>query len=135
MNTGHFAGRIGQAAEIRHTPGGNVVAGFSLAVDVRKGGEKQTLWIDCSIWGDRAEKLAPYLTKGASVAVAGDVGVRTYEKRDGTHAASITCNVRDLTLLGGGRDQEASEDRPRAQAPQRQAQQQPPDLGTDDIPF
>lgn len=115
MNTGHFAGRIGRDAELRYTQSGKQVAGFSLAVDERRGGEKSTLWIDCSIWGERAEKLAGYLSKGTSVAVAGEVGVRTYEKRDGGMTASLTLNVRELTLLGGGGERE---ERP-ARAPVR----------------
>ena len=108
MNQAHFAGRIGRPAELRHTPNGKAVAGFSLAVDERKGGEKSTLWIDCSVWGDRAEKLAQYLTKGTCIAVAGEVGVRTYEARDGSTKSALTCNVRELTMLGGTRASDAA---------------------------
>lgn len=113
MNQAHFAGRIGRPAELRHTPNGKAVAGFSLAVDERKGGEKSTLWIDCSVWGDRAEKLAGYLTKGTCIAVAGEVGVRTYEARDGSTRSTLTCNVRELTLLGGKRDESTHHAEPR----------------------
>jgi single-strand DNA-binding protein len=140
MNIGNFAGRIGQDAEIRYTGGGQQVAGFSLAVDQRKGGEKSTLWLDCSIWGERAEKLAPYLTKGTPVAVAGEIGVRTYEKRDGTTQATITVNVRELTLLGKGGGSEGGESAaaPRAQPqskPQASAPAQADGFDDDDIPF
>lgn len=133
MNQAHFAGRIGRPAELRHTPNGKAVAGFSLAVDERKGGEKSTLWIDCSVWGDRAEKLAGYLTKGTCIAVAGEVGVRTYEARDGGTKSALTCNVRELTLLGGGErtTERAPEPRHTPRAPVVPVH----DTLDDDIPF
>ena len=113
MNQATFAGRLGRDSELRHTGAGTAVLGFSLAVDQHRKGEKTTLWIDCSIWGDRAEKLAQYLTKGTCIAVAGEVGVRTYEARDGSTRATLTCNVRELTLLGGKRDESTPHAEPR----------------------
>jgi single-stranded DNA-binding protein len=70
-------------------------------VDIGRGENKQTLWVDCSLWGDRAQKLGPYLTKGKQVALAGDFNLRTYAKKDGTPGAAITCDVQRLTLMGG----------------------------------
>ena len=114
MNNATFAGRIGRDAEVRHTGGGKPVAGFSLAVDEYAGqGEKKTLWIDCSLWGDRAEKLAQYLAKGTPVAVSGQVGIRVYES-NGQTKSTLTLRVAELTLLG---KPEGS----REQAPSRQA--------------
>lgn len=121
MNNATFAGRIGRDAETRHTQGGNSVTGWSLAVDEYAGqGERRTLWIDCSMWGERGEKLAEYLTKGKPVAVVGQIGVRTYESNGETRAA-ITLNVRDVTLLGGNQDGEGRD----RQAPQQQRREQP----------
>ena len=108
MNQAFFAGRLGRDSELRHTGAGTAVLGFSLAVDQHRKGEKTTLWVDCSIWGDRAEKLAQYLTKGACVAVAGEVGIRVFDGRDGSTKAALTCNVREVTMLGGKRDSDAA---------------------------
>jgi single-strand DNA-binding protein len=102
MNYGHFAGRLGRDAELRATPSGQSVANFVIAVDTGWGDNKKTLWVDCALWGDRAEKLTQYLTKGKAVSVSGDVDLRTYEKKDGSGGASITCNVQRVTLQGGG---------------------------------
>lgn len=111
MNLGTFAGRIGRDAEIRFTQGGTAVAGFSLAVDERRGGEKTTLWVDCSVWGERAEKLAEYLVKGTALVVAGQVGARAYEKGGEVHAV-VTLKVQELTFMGGGAGGEGGGDRP-----------------------
>ena len=102
MLTLNLAGRLGRDAELRSTPSGKSVANFSVAVDVRRGQEKTTQWIDCAIWEKRAEALAPYLKKGTAVAVSGDLSVRQYDKRDGGHGVAVECAVRELTLLGGG---------------------------------
>lgn len=106
MNSCTFAGRIGKDAVLRTTPNGDVVLGFSVAVDERRGQEKTTLWIDCSLWGKRAEALAPYLGKGQSVCVSGQIGTRTHEGK-----AYLTLRVSEVTLLG---QRQQAEHTPRA---------------------
>lgn len=142
MNNATFAGRIGRDAELRSTRDGKSVANFSLAVDEYAGqNERKTLWVDCSMWGERAAKLAQYLTKGTPVAVSGQVGIRTYESNGETRAA-LTLRVSEVTLLGGradGNDREG--ERTRQQNTQRQQRTQetrqapPADDFEDDIPF
>lgn len=101
MNCCTFAGRLGRDAEVRHTQSGQSVTGFAIAVDEYAGkGERRTLWVDCSMWGERGEKLAAYLTKGAAVAVSGQVGIQTFDGRNGPQS-KITLRVADVTLLGG----------------------------------
>lgn len=134
MNNATFAGRIGRDAEVRHTSGGKPVAGFPLAVDEYAGqGEKKTLWVDCSMWGERAEKLAQYLAKGVPVAVSGQVGLRTYES-NGQTKASLTLRVAELTLLGKAEGREQAPGRT-ANKSKQTAQQAPADDFEDDIPF
>jgi single-strand DNA-binding protein len=137
MNYGHFAGRLGRDAELRYTQDSKPVANFVLAVDTGWGDRKETLWIDCSLWGERAEKLQPHLVKGKQLTVSGDIGLRTFQKRDGSTGATITLNVQRLTLQGGGEQRPAAAPAPAAPPPQRPAP--PPPSGgdpfNDDIPF
>ena len=74
-----IAGNIGKSAELRKTGNGDQVAGFSVAVDDGFADKKRTLWFDVSIWGNRAETLAPMLTKGGKVCVTGDLSTREHE--------------------------------------------------------
>lgn len=112
MNCCTFAGRLGRDAEVRHTQSGQSVTGFAIAVDEYAGkGERRTLWVDCSMWGERGEKLAQYLTKGASVSVSGQVGINTFDGRNGPQS-KLTLRVADVTLLGGKQDAPRSEPRP-----------------------
>lgn len=98
-----FPGRLGADGELRTTQSGEKVLGFRVANDVGFGDRKTTQWVDCSIWGRRAESLAPHLTKGKSVVVSGEVTLREYEKRDGTRGAGLSVRVAEIDFTGGAR--------------------------------
>lgn len=91
MNNLTIAGTIGKDAELRTTPQGKKVAGFSVAVS--KGRDKPTIWFDCSIWGERAEKVAQYIQKGGRITVSGEVDARCHNDK-----AYLQIFVRDFTL-------------------------------------
>ena len=96
MNTLTIAGNIGRDAELRTTQGGKKVANFPVAVSGRRKEDPPT-WFDCSLWGDRADKLAQYIRKGDKIAVVGEVSAREHNGK-----AHLQINVRDLTFMGGG---------------------------------
>jgi single-strand DNA-binding protein len=134
--------RIGKDAEVRYTPGGAAVANVSLAFTYGKKGDdgkRPTQWVDASLWGQRVESLAPYLTKGKQiVAYLEDVHIQTYTKGDGTQASKMAARIADLEFVAGAEQAE-----PRQAAPQRQQERQPApqsqgsgfDDMDDDIPF
>lgn len=95
MNNYSAVGRVGRDAQVRHTAGGDAVVGFSLAVDSGYGPKKQTLWFDVSLWGHRAEKIAPYIRKGDRIAVQGEIGTREHEGK-----TYLTLRAADVTLIG-----------------------------------
>ncbi|GEM_PF-337608 len=105
MNVWTFTGRLGADGELRTTQSGEKVLGFRVANDVGFGERKTTQWVDCSIWGRRAESLAPHLTKGKSVVVSGEVTLREYEKRDGTRGAGLSVRVAEIDFTGGAREE------------------------------
>ncbi len=136
-----LAGRLGRDAEVRMTPSGKSVCGFSVAVDVRKGQEKVTQWVDCTIWEKRGEALAPYLKKGQAVAITGELGVRQYEGKNGAGVA-VECNVREITLQGSSQpgsqapttEQRAQVERSASTPAKPAAPPSDPEFN-DDIPF
>ena len=116
-------GRIGRDAEQRQTQGGTAVAGFPVAVDVGFGDNKTTLWLDASIWGKRAESgLIQYLVKGQQVWVAGEIGTREYQKRDGTQGFAVTLKVQEISLAGSPQGQQQPRQQPQQNYQQAQAQ-------------
>ena len=94
-----IAGNIGKSAELRKTGNGESVAGFSVAVDDGFGDKKRTLWFDVSIWGKRAETLAPMLTKGGKVCVTGDLSTREHEGK-----TYLTLRASEVTLMSARQD-------------------------------
>lgn len=114
MNVWTFTGRLGADAELRNTQSGEKVLNFRAANDVGFGERKTTQWVDCSIWGRRAEALASHLTKGTQVVISGEVTIREFEKRDRTRGSCLSVRVNDIDLIGGGHNGERGEARPGA---------------------
>jgi single-strand DNA-binding protein len=92
---------LGRDSEIRQLPSGALVLSFTAANNIGFGDKQQTIWVRCSMFGARGEKLSQYLTKGTKVWVTGELTVREYNGNDGATKYSIELNVRDLALLGG----------------------------------
>lgn len=121
--------RVGKDAVTRFTQNGKAVTGFSAAFDNGWGDKKQTVWLDCSAWGERYQKVAEYITKGKQLVVEGNIGTREHEGK-----TYITLDVTDIKLCDGKRDGE----QPKRQDAPRQSNSPPPESGgfeDDDIPF
>ena len=114
--------RLGKDAVVRSTSAGKQVTGFSAAFDNGWGDRKQTVWLDCSAWGDRYPKIADYLLKGTQVVLEGNIGTREHEGK-----TYLTLDVSDIKLTGKPDDSQAR------QAPQRDgivpAREPAPDRG------
>lgn len=124
-------GRLGRNAELRHTSGGDSVLAFSVAEDVGFGPNKRTQWVNCSLFGRRAEgKLGEHLKKGQQVVVFGVVSLREYTGRDGGAKASLNCYVTDVILVGSKRDSAA----PAAQGEAHDGAPAPP-IPDDEVSF
>jgi len=136
-----FTGNLGHAASLRDVEkadhsGTTPVVNFSIAVRRGWGEREETMWYDCSWWGERAAKAAQWLVKGKQVLVEGEPSVRTWEKRTGGTAAGIVVRVSTLEFLGGAKSEGAE---------QRQAERGTAPTGSDvgkkaaendqDVPF
>lgn len=97
MNIISIAGKLGRDAEVKYLPDGTAVANFTVADD--QGRAKPAIWWRCQLFGKRAESLAPYLIKGASVTVGGSVSEREYEK-DGAKVKAQDVRVSEVALQG-----------------------------------
>lgn len=92
-------GYVGNNATVKHI-GEHVAVHFDVAVPAFKK-EDDATWFRCNWWGQRAEKCAPYLSKGTPVFVEGEVGFKTWDARDGALKIDLTVRVQDVVLLGG----------------------------------
>ena len=93
------SGRFTKDADLRFTASGTAVLNFTLATDVGFGDSKHPVFIGCSLFGKRAESLAPHILKGGAATVSGNGDLRTWESNN-KHGAEVTINVQDVDLQG-----------------------------------
>lgn len=131
MNLMTFTGNLGRDAEHRDVSG-TAVINMVVAVKSGYGDKEQTLWMDCAIWGKRAEgQLIDYLKKGQRVSVSGELGTREYDK-DGQTRTALTIRVGHIGLegkseaaqQGGGYQQQPANQQSQQHQPQPQGHQQ-----------
>lgn len=87
-------GNIGRDPEVKDV-GSSQVCNFSLAA---KTGKDETTWINCAVWGKRADTAMQYLRKGSAITVAGRGKLRTYQKKDGSEGQTLEMDVNEFTL-------------------------------------
>jgi len=131
MNCLNFTGNLGSDADLRQTPNGKSVANFSVAMTSGWGDRKVTTWVRCALWGDRANSVVQYLTKGKTVAVTGEASLREWES-NGKSGVSFECNVSNVTLCGDKRQGDSAQ--PQVSQPQPVVAGGAGDID-DDIPF
>ena len=127
LNQVSVSGNLGADAELRSTKGGTPVLTFVLAVNERvkqadgTWGDRAS-WIDCVLFGTRAQALADWLRKGSKVAVQGRLRTSTWE-RDGVSHKRTEVVVEEVDLMTVRRDK------------QQGAAQDAPGVYDADIPF
>lgn len=81
MNIIEIMGNLGSDPVTRFTGSGQEVTSFTMATNVKKGESTVTIWYRITIWGDRFKKMMPYLKKGTSLIVVGELQEpKIYEK-------------------------------------------------------
>lgn len=108
INRVALCGNLTRAPELRATRGGTRVLGFSLAVNGRYRNHRTGEWedradyIDCTLFGGRAEGLSRCLSKGSKVAVEGRLRYSTW-LHDDERRSKLEVVVDEVELMGGGR--------------------------------
>ena len=134
INRVFITGNLTRDSELRTTATGMSILGFSVAVNDRVKDQATGEWkdrpnfIDCMVFGRRADALAKLLGKGQKVAVAGRLRQTTWE-RDGQKRSKLEVVADDVDLMSrreGGQ-----------QTPLAQADAFPADISLydEDIPF
>lgn len=147
-------GNVGKDPEIRSTPGGTIVASFSLATADRQK-DQQGNWQDKTEWHNlvafsrTAEIVRDYVKKGTQLFIEGKIQTRSWDdKESGQKKYRTEILVNEMTLLGGGpgrgegsgssggysRSNTASYDQ-RTPASQSQPEYADQGITDDDIPF
>lgn len=96
MLFGYLMGYLAASPEERATAKGKRVVVLRLGVKSKMGGKEETIWCKCNIWHDRFDKMLPYLEKGSSVIVGGELSLESYLSREGTPRSSLVVSVDSL---------------------------------------
>lgn len=137
INNVSLTGRLTRDPELRVTAGGTQLLSFTLAFNTsvrnRQTGEwdERGNFIDCTMFGKRAEALERFLAKGQKVAIVGKLRYATWDK-DGQRHSKLDLIVDEIDFMAPR--QGGSQSAQTASAPQVPV---PPiaDDFDDDIPF
>lgn len=89
INRVNISGNLTRDPELRATNGGSQVLTFGVAVNDRRRNPQTGEWedypnfIDCVVFGNRAEPLSRFLSKGAKVAVEGKLRWSQWDDKNG----------------------------------------------------
>ena len=97
LNVITLVGRLTRDPELRRTNSGTSVGAFTIACDDGRkapNGEKQTLFMDCTVFGPQADTLMKFWRKGNMIGVYGRLVSRKYVNSQGANvtAYSINCD-------------------------------------------
>lgn len=130
INKAFLSGNLTREPELRQTAGGMQVLSFGVAVNDRRKNQQTGEWedvpnyIDCIVFGNRADALSRRLSKGMRVYVEGKLRYSSWEAKDGSKRSKIEVVVDEVEF-----DPKQGQ---RASAPAAAAQE---DAYDSDIPF
>ena len=102
MNKVFLIGRLTRDPELRYTSSNLANMRCSIAVDrqyVRDGEERGTDFINIVAFGNRAETMKKYLTKGSQIAVDGRIQTGSYDGQDGKKVYTTDVIVENFQFL------------------------------------
>ena len=107
INRVSISGNLTRDADIKVTQSGMAIVSFGVAVNDRRKNNQTGEWedyanfVDCTMFGTRAEKLQPYLEKGVKVALDGKLRWSQWEK-DGQKRSKLEVVVDEIDLMSRG---------------------------------
>lgn len=111
LNKVMLIGNVGSDANIR-TVGDRKVASFNLATTERRKDKdgnviQETEWHSIVIWGNLAEVVEKYVSKGAQLYIEGKIKTEKYTDKDGNDRYAVRIYASSLQLLGSKKEESA----------------------------
>ena len=104
INRVNISGNLTRDPELRATAGGTQVLSFGVAVNDRRRNAQTGEWedypnfVDCTMFGNRAEAVSRFLAKGMKVAIEGKLRYSSWE-RDGQKRSKLEVIVDELDVM------------------------------------
>ncbi len=138
-----ISGNLTRDAQLTQSSGGTPILRLGVAVNDRRKNSRTGEWedypnfVDCVMFGARAQGVSRYLTKGIKVAVEGRLRYSSWEK-DGERRSKLEVFVDELEFMSrgdSGRSQATAANQAFVAAATTPVPSAAPDLMDDDIPF
>lgn len=113
INKVFLAGHLTRDPELRATADGNPVLSFGIAVNERVRNKQTGEWedrpnfIDCTMFGPRAESLSRFLSKGSKVSLEGRLRWSQWE-REGQKRSKIEVIITEIEFMNAKSNVEES---------------------------
>ena len=104
INNVTLMGRLCTDVELRTTTNGKSVANFRIAVDrsfVKQGEERQADFITIVVWGNTADFVSKWFSKGDMIALCGEIQTRSYEDKNGNKRTAFEVVAKEVSFCGG----------------------------------
>lgn len=139
MNKAILMGRLTRDPEVRYSQGESqtAVARFSLAVDRRykRDGEPEADFFNCTAFGNLAETVGQYLSKGVKVVIVGRIQNDNYTNREGQQVYSVRVIADEMYFAEKKAADSPTVGRPEPTASADGFMNIPDDVSDDDLPF
>lgn len=106
INKVMITGNLTRDAELRTTPSGTAILNVGVAVNDRRRNPQTGDWedyanfVDCTMFGKRAEALNQYLTKGTKVAIEGRLHYSSWEDRNtGQKRSKLDVTIDEIEFM------------------------------------
>ena len=107
INKVMITGNLTRDPELRATGSGTQILHFGVAVNDRRRNQQTGEWedypnfVDCTMFGTRAEAVSRYLSKGTKVAIEGKLRYSSWE-RDGQRRSKLEVIVDEIEFMSRG---------------------------------
>lgn len=140
INSVTLSGNLVRDPEMRQTASGMAILSFCIAVNERRKNNQTGDWddyanfVDCTMFGKRAEAVSKHLSKGAKVSIAGKLRYSSWET-DGQKRSKLEVIVDEIEFMS--RKQEPKREQPHDDAQYVEATyyDDSSDVYDEDIPF
>ena len=102
MNKVFLVGRLTRDFDLRYGANNTAVARTSIAVDRQfstQNGEREADFINIVAFGNRAETMKKYLTKGSQIAISGRIQTGSYDASDGRKVYTTDVVIDEFQFL------------------------------------
>jgi single-strand DNA-binding protein len=101
-------GNMTRDPQLTYLPSQTPVVEFGLATNRRWRGQdgtdrEETCFVDCQMFGKRAEVINKYLHKGAPIFLEGRLKFDSWQAQDGSKRSKLRVFVENFEFVGGGK--------------------------------